>query len=97
MMIEPGLKTPITRSGVAALAICFFVGVAVLGVLFIFLRRSPGMLGPPEGGYEVYCYRDADGDGRGNPEERILIREGDTPPKGYTVVAGDCDDHDPNK
>ena len=51
----------------------------------------------PSGDYKTYFYRDADGDGRGSPEEKIIGKWGEEPPQGYTDVVGDCDDHDPNK
>ena len=63
------------------------------------LKNIPGFsnLFKLNGDYQIYLYRDADGDGRGNPEKWILGKMGEDPPLGYTVVVGDCDDHDPNK
>jgi len=76
------------------------VSVAVIAGLYFLIHSKivPSVLQflKPSGGY-VYLYRDADGDGRGNPGERILGKRGEEPPIGYTVVVGDCDDHDPNK
>lgn len=67
--------------------------------LLLHTKILPGLVGllQPSGGYEVHFYRDADGDGRGNPQEKILGKLGEEPPVGYTVVVGDCDDHNPNK
>jgi hypothetical protein len=67
--------------------------------LLLHTKILPGLVGllQPSGGHKVHFYRDADGDGRGNPQEKILGELGEEPPVGYTVVVGDCDDHNPNK
>ncbi len=46
-----------------------------------------------------YCttyYRDADGDGSGDPEDQIRVCNGEAP-DGYVVDATDCDDTDPTE
>ena len=78
-----------------------FVLIGVIMTLYHLshLKNAPVSLNflRPSGDHQVYFYRDADGDGRGNPEEWILAKRKEGPPPGYTVVAGDCYDHDPNK
>jgi len=75
--------------------------IAVILALYFLIRAdilpSVSILLQPSGDYQVYFFRDADGDGRGNSEEWILGKGGEEPPVGYTVSVGDCDDHDPNK
>lgn len=76
-----------------------FIAVMMTLYFLIHFKIAPAHLNflRPSGDYQVYFYRDADGDGRGNPEEWILGKMNEEPPPGYTVVVGDCDDHDPNK
>ena len=76
-----------------------FIAVIMTLYFLIHFKIAPAHLNflRPSGDYQVYFYRDADGDGRGNPEEWILGKMNEEPPPGYTVVVGDCDDHDANK
>ena len=67
----------------------FLMRIKIAPAAFKFLETS--------GDYHVYFYRDADGDGRGDHTKKILGKLGEEPPVGYTVVVGDCDDHNPNK
>jgi len=94
-----GNKTPITKSGIKKIINFFIFGVAFLFLLFILIKLFPGLIKivQSQGGFQCYFYRDADGDGRGNPEKWILGKVGEEPPIGYTVVVGDCDDNNPNK
>jgi hypothetical protein len=71
------------------MALSFLIHINIVPRLLTFLE--------PSGDYQVYFYRDADGDGRGNHAEWILGKMGEEAPAGYTVIVGDCDDHDPNK
>lgn len=77
----------------------FFIAVIMALYFLIHINIVPRLLTllEPSGDYQVYFYRDADGDGRGNHEEWILGKMDEEAPAGYTVVVGDCDDHDPNK
>lgn len=76
-----------------------FIGVIMTLYHLSHFKNAPVSLNflRPSGDHQVYFYRDADGDGRGNPEEWILGKRKEGPPPGYTVVAGDCCDHDPSK
>lgn len=99
MYNAPGSKTPITRPAIKLILTLFVVGVVSLLLLFVLFKRFPGLLRRvfPQDGYQCYFYRDADGDGRGNPEEKILGKLGEVPPSGYTLTVGDCDDNNPNR
>ena len=85
-------------SAVKKIVLFFVGGLACLVALFIILKCFPGLMTfvEPKGGFQCYYYRDADGDGRGNPADKTLGQIGE-PPEGYTAVVGDCDDTDPNK
>ena len=78
-----------------------FVLIAVIMTLYYLshLKSAPVSLNllRPSRDHQVYFYRDADEDGRGNPEEWILGKKSEGSPPGYTVVAGDCYDQDPTK
>ena len=99
MYAAPGSKTPITGRAVRLIVAAFIVGVVCLVGLFILATRHPALIDTttPQGGYQCYFYRDADGDGRGNPEMKLLGKLGETPPAGYTLTPGDCDDNDPKR
>ena len=94
-----GNKAPITKSNVQKIITFCVFGLALLFLLFILVKRFPGLMTivQPRGGFQCYFYLDADGDGRGNPEYKILGKVRQEPPPGYTVVVGDCDDNNPNK
>ena len=78
-------------------AFCTVGLVGIAAVMFASSVELEPVFKGSEPSYQVYVYRDVDGDGRGNPSIKKTINQGVPVLSGYTVVVGDCDDNDSSK